>query len=250
MSADTTPDLPSQTVPMYEDTTTNDEPLSSVGINRLRLADGTPNYDLIDRIQLIRGHIESLPETKGTFRLSSTHLNRSIGADQTLLTLVGSWQVPDRYANEKTHTYVNPNYTHLETLADGFVQCECGTLVEESSGFARDAHADDCSPMLRANARAVFWQRRYRIIHHSSRCYKNWDYTSKRLNLRKHTLKTISNRLGINRHELLDEARVEIGALGSDLHPDYSYREIGEIFDIGRTTASRIIRNHREENDG
>lgn len=245
MSSESFPEPPSQTVPQH-----SSEPIERVGIDRLRKPNGEPDYDLIDRLQTIRDYIQDQPETKAMFRLSWAGLEIAHRYDATLLTILGSWRVPDRYHSEKSIQYVNPNYAHIESLADGIVQCECGTLVDDARVNRSNDHAEDCTPLNKANARALLWRRREQIIHYSSLCYQNHHYTRKRLNLSERGLKKICERLGINRHDLLDEARSDIGALGADLHPDYTYQEIADLFDISLKTAWRIVNNYRENSNG
>jgi len=121
-------------------------------------------------IPMMRNWIQSLPDTRATFRLCDMPVNPS-HTPVELVEFLKAWQVDEEIygASGNTTRFVNPNYVHSHTYSDSSVVCDCGarfTHNYETAGNLTDEHehSRDCKPHNRLRARADMAELRDRMI--------------------------------------------------------------------------------------
>lgn len=118
-------------------------------------------------IPTLREHIEDLPETAATFRLTHIEDIEPIHLDREHVEFVHAWPVHNIHGGNGPRSFVNPNYVHAHRYTDLVTRCECGALLtrnyEDEHNALRDEHSHfaDCLPHYRLRARADMTEQRY-----------------------------------------------------------------------------------------
>jgi hypothetical protein len=209
-------------------------------------------YKADDRTSLetmaqIRNEVESLPETRASFRLKDVYDLTGGNIPSEIIHILGSWEMPDRYSTSRALRYVNPNYPNVEMFTDLYVTCRCGAymarLKDNRSWDGENEHTDECRQEWRIQARKDLIQMRKRWFDMAADLYLTMEDAAKRMGLRSHrTAVRAAKSYGINWVDRRMEGRDRTILTWRKLHDEYGYTyvEIAEAW--GKSPAT--VRNY------
>jgi hypothetical protein len=216
----------------------------------------------VNVIRDLRAGIESLPKTKGLFKLDRVLTDHTQAARTKLpLLMCGSWEpnsLSRNRSDQAAKLFANPKAPDKRRYADAVTECQCGGYIalfqragDRTKPFPSDAvsgHTDDCLKQWRRRAQAHLFEKRAEIFkemlplgHGAKDCYGRLGvpegYT---------TTTYLTKKIGVDVQELKDTYFEKRKNTTLELLPVFSVTEIADAYNRSR----RVIRRHVEEEFG
>lgn len=221
------------------------------------------DHNSVDPLELmahIREKLSELPTSASTWKLSDV-LETDEGDDYNhlsvsddMITLLGSWRLPDRHNPNRAMRYVNPKTSNKAYYSDVFVECPCGAFIAREEKIQGDAigdaehdHADDCTRADRLRARADLLDRRAEIVEEMLLLGLPASEASERMAMSGRTDRNIgpfADGMNIDTERLKEKGvQRRINTESMLVAMGYSLEEVGVVWDIsGEAVRSRLHR--------
>jgi hypothetical protein len=209
-------------------------------------------YYPVNVMRDLRAGIETLPKTKGVFKLSRVLDDHPLSVPtKKLLLMCGSWEPNEATTtanSQRVRLFVNPRSKSKRRFSDAVVRCKCGGIIcwykdagERTIEFPSDAvgsHEDDCLKQWRRRTQARLFERRAEILnemiplgHHAGDCYARLgvpeDYT---------TATHLAEDIGVNIGELKEEYAERRANTAVELLTLFKPEEVGAAY--GRSAST------------
>lgn len=211
----------------------------------------TPDYDRVDLALRLRNHMENMPKTSATFRLSDAiDGDEAKAVTEELMHFLGSWKIPERYTDAREQSYINPHYQFAHHFSDAAVWCGCGTLAvreafsEQLTQPAQSQdHAENCHKIHRHEYRAELLRNKRRIIKEMALLGHSFREMAQRLGYKVESdiAPTLAENVGLDTSDLIRRGRGRTARTMLVLSREYRPTDIGRLYDVDSRTVSTII---------
>jgi len=200
-------------------------------------------------IPKIRAHIDELPETATTFRVTDVPDITPSQISTVHMEFVGSWPVPERYLKrgQRARRFVNPYACHASSYTDIIVSCECGATMNrmysdgDSVLDSEHEHTDGCLPQYLCRAQTHIHESRYELVQRLSELGLRGPEIAPRLGIRKRDMGSLIQEYNLTMTALRKRYRDIAGATYAFLVREHGEHgpTVADVYGHSQSTLSK-----------